>query len=1069
MSGDGILNAFRKDIWREIKNTLGRFLGILTIVALGVSFYTGLAATGPDMKQTGDSYFRRQNLMDLRVISTYGLTDADITALRETTGVRQVYAAYNCDAMFEMPEESITLKLHGIDISTSPAEWINKPVLVSGRFPENANEILVEGGFLWVTGHKLGDSVTLISGKESPLRGALRNDTFTIVGTAQTPYYLSHERGTGSIGSGGIDGFAFIPDVNFRQSVYSEAFITIENPQGASCFSGTYEQLINSITARLEAIGEQQCGKRFIALVSDAYENLRTAQNELDEQARLAMLQFADAEQTLANAAQNVRAGHAQAAGGQNEFLSQATTLLDAEASLYDGLRALQDGLAELLSQENDLRRQLIDVNETIQGLQTQEAALCQQEQALAAAGSEAEPLLAQVRAGLAQVQGGLAQAAAGRGALTNGLAVIADTRLSLEGQIRALYSERDKLLGGKDALLTAQSQLDSASRETLAATLAITAHAEELTFQKADALAALALGREQITAQLDSLNSMTAPTWYVLGRSATPGYSSFAEDTNKIVAIGKVFPLIFFIVAALVSLTTMTRLVEERRTEIGTLKSLGYSNFRIMSKYLFYAAAPTLLGGAIGGIIGMKLFPALIINAYGMLYTLPATVTPLQFGVWLVAMAMAVCSTVLAAVFACANELRAMPSAAMRPKAPKTGKRTVLERITFFWRLLSFTHKVTIRNLTRYKKRFLMTVIGISGCTGLLLTGFGVRDSVSDIVGLQFGSINQYNVSIHFRDGTKESDISSVMNRLAENQHMQMQMRVRQKTMEAGAGLNDMEEIALIVPESASAFAKYVVLRDRSSHAPFALTTGSVIITEKLSRQTGLAAGDTIVIRDGDTLVSATISAVTEHYFLHNIYMAPELYEFLFDEAAAYNTIFGQTSNESKAAQNELAALVLDEGGVSGINFSKWTRDTFSDIVNNLNFVVLVLIISAGALAFVVLLNLTNINISERIRELATIAVLGFTDREMSAYVYRENAALTVIGAGIGLWLGVFFHAYVIRAAETDMFMFGMRIQPLSFVYSLLLTFAFSAVVNILTAGKLRKIDMVEALKSVE
>jgi len=601
------------------------------------------------------------------------------------------------------------------------------------------------------------------------------------------------------------------------------------------------------------------------------------------------------------------------------------------------------------------------------------------------------------------------------------------------------------------------------------AAAIDISGQTALLAAQRAEAEAALGEAQARLEAQTAALNEMDEPEWYVLDRGANPGYTSFVEDTDKVQAIGRVFPLIFFIVAALVSLTTMTRLVEERRTEIGTLKSLGYGGMRIASKYLIYAMAPTLLGGLAGGFVGMKLFPQLIITAYSMLYIMPPPVVPIHFGYWAVSLGLAVSCTVLAALFACLNELRAVPSALMRPKAPKAGKRILWERIPFVWQALSFTYKVTIRNLTRYKKRFFMTVIGIGGCTALLVTGFGLRDSISDIIGLQYGAINQYNMTVTFRDGAKSGDLDNIAARLAANPYIKMQTRLRQKVVDAGAGISAMKTVNLVVPENESAFERFVVFRDRLSGEVYTFSEAGVIITEKLSRETGLLAGDSIVLDVEGVIVSVPITAVTEHYFLHYVYMPPVLYASLFGEAAEYNAIYARTADDSKPAQNELAALVLDEAGVAGISFAKTVQDIFTDMINNLNFVIVVLIVSAGALAFVVLLNLTNINISERVRELATIAVLGFTDREISAYVYRENAVLTVIGAGVGLVFGVFLHQYVIQTVETDMFMFGMQVRPMSFLYAVVLTFVFSAVVNVITAGKLTKIDMVEALKSVE
>ena len=1066
------MNSFQKDIFREITNTLGRFLGIFAIVALGVSFYAGLGATGPDMKLTGDLYFRAQNLMDLRVVSTFGLTDADITAIRETPGVRQVFASYSTDAMVELVDESLVLKLHALDTDTNPSEWINRPWLRNGRYPEKRDEILVEGGFLWRTGLSIGDTVTFISGKSADIRGALATDTFTIVGTAVTPMYMAHDRGSGSIGSGSVDAFAYIPADAFRMDVYTEAYITLTGAKELSAFSDEYENLLDMVTERLEDLGEVQSEIRLGELTNKAYASIRATQADLEEQSRLTAIQFADAEKQLTDAQKQLTAAKADTAAGRGDVSAQSQALQLAETQLFSGIHAIQDGIAAIAVQVNDLQNQLFALEETESALRTQEAELRQTELQIPLAYPDMtmrDYALAQVRDGLAQVSSGLLDAADGRRTLEDGLFTLSDTRANLEQQLDGLRRELASLQDGKAQLSQADATLGSAGLETLRAANTIRIQLSALAAQKAAADEQFTSALSALTAQLAILDDMDTPEWYVLERSANPGYQSFVEDTDKVQAIGRVFPLIFFIVAALVSLTTMTRLVEERRTEIGTLKSLGYSNGRIASKYLIYAIAPTLLGGLVGGYVGMKLFPALIIDAYNMLYTTPPPSVPIDMGYWVLSVGMAVACTVLAALFACLNELRAVPSQLMRPKAPKAGKRIIWERIPFLWRLFSFTYKVTIRNLTRYKKRFLMTVIGISGCTALLVTGFGLRDSISGIIGLQFGEINNYNMTVSFRDGAKSADLTNVSELLASDAHVKAQLFARQKTVDAGVDLNNTKMVNLVVPESAEVLENFVVFRDRKTYAPHVLTDDGVIITEKLSRETGLQVGDSIVINADDQVVSAPIRAITEHYFLHYVYMSPALYAQLFGEAAEMNSIFVISDDESKPVRNELAQLVLEENGVSGVGFTKTMEETFTDIIDSLDFVIIVLIVSAGALAFVVLLNLTNINISERVRELATIAVLGFTDSEISAYIYRENVILTFIGALAGLGLGVVLHGYILQTVETDMFMFGMQVATPSFVYSVILTFVFAAIVNMLTAGKLKKIDMVEALKSVE
>jgi putative ABC transport system permease protein len=562
----------------------------------------------------------------------------------------------------------------------------------------------------------------------------------------------------------------------------------------------------------------------------------------------------------------------------------------------------------------------------------------------------------------------------------------------------------------------------------------------------------------------------MDEPEWYVLDRETNMGYSSFGEDADKIDAIGKVFPLIFFLVASLVSLTTMTRLVEERRIEIGTLKSLGYGNLKIMSKYVIYALAPTLTGGLIGGYVGMKLYPSLIIDAYKMFYVTPKAQTPLDYGYWALGIIIAVACTVGASLFSCSNELRETPSELMRPKAPKTGRRTFLEYLSVIWNFFTFIQKVTIRNIVRYKKRFWMTVVGIAGCTALLMTGFGIRDSISEIMGIQYTDIYRYDMATTFADSVKQNDVKKVRDDIAKSPYAKSNMRVRSKMLDAGVEGIKTIPATLIVPEDTQNMGDFISLRDRVTKAGVPVEKNSVVVTEKMAKLLKLDIGDSFFIKDGDDMrAEVACGGITEHYLQHYIYMDKDLYSELFKETPEYNSIFTILKNPGSDEKIELAREVLEKKSVNSVWFTSTMIESFTSVVDGLNFVVFVLIFSAGALALVVLLNLTSINISERIRELATIEVLGFYDSETSAYVYRENAVLTAFGAIAGIGLGLALHLYIILTAETEVMMFGRQIKPISYVYSVLLTVLFSVLVNMLTARRLRKINMVEALKSIE
>ncbi len=530
--------------------------------------------------------------------------------------------------------------------------------------------------------------------------------------------------------------------------------------------------------------------------------------------------------------------------------------------------------------------------------------------------------------------------------------------------------------------------------------------------------------------------------------------------------AIAVVFPVFFFLVAALVALTTLTRMVEEERGLIGTMKALGYSRGAIAWKYILYAGSATIAGCLFGLLIGMWLFPTVIWGAYGILYILPPLLTPFNPLYASIAAVAAVACTMLATAGACWGTLREAPARLMMPKAPKAGKRIFLERITFLWSRLSFTHKVTARNLIRYKKRFFMTVIGIAGCTALLVTGFGLRDSIGEITEKQFGELYQYNVSIGLKEADALSD-EDLLAFLSDKTLVADYLPVAQESGEVAAGELSVD-INLYVPQDTARLPDFLRLRNRKSGETVALTDETALLTEKAADKLGLAVGDTVTVTDADGREAAVpIGGIVENYVQGYLYMTPALYEQCFGETPDYTMLAAQLAEG--ASHDALSEPLLKTGLVSAVSFTEDIQKSFSDVVGSIDYIVMVLIICAGLLAFVVLYNLTNINITERQKEIATIKVLGFYDGEVAAYIYRETAILSLIGTAVGLVLGIFLHAFVVRTAEVEMVMFGRSIHALSYILAAVLTLFFSLLVNLVMNRKLRAVDMVESLKAGE
>lgn len=570
----------------------------------------------------------------------------------------------------------------------------------------------------------------------------------------------------------------------------------------------------------------------------------------------------------------------------------------------------------------------------------------------------------------------------------------------------------------------------------------------------------------DKAKAEIDAIKK---PEWYVLDRNANSGFVEYDQAAERMNAIARVFPVFFFLIAALVCLTTMTRMVDEQRTYIGTMKALGYGRGSIAFKYLFYAASASILGSIAGLLIGFTLFPTVIFNAYAILFTMPSVI--LRFDVLYagVSTGFAVLVTLGATLIACYQEIIITPASLMRPKAPKPGKRIFLERIRFIWSRLNFTHKVTARNLLRYKKRFFMTIIGISGCTALLLSGFGLRDSITSIVGNQFHTIDRYQMSIGLKEASTADKDQDVKALIASEGRITDSLLMFNKTVDIYYK-DESKSAILTVPEDWSKLPSFITFKDRITGKPVSIDGDGIIMTEKLAGQLGVKKGDEIVFQWGDHKTKPVkVSGITENYVNHYVYMPPELFEAVTGEKPSFQGFIAKTGSNESSFESKLSSDLLLNGDITSVGFTNDVISDFNDMIGSLDAIVLVLILSAAALSFVVLYNLTNINISERLREIATIKVLGFYNREVSAYVYRENLILTVIGMVIGLFLGIFLHLYVVSTAEVDMVMFGRIIKGTSFIYSVILTLLFSGLVNLVMFFRLRNIRMVESLKTVE
>ncbi len=1109
-------NRLTTDAVREIRHTLSRFLSILVLAALAVAFLAGLRATAPDMKYTADRYYDRTGFMDGWVLSTLGLTQEDLDALSAADGVEEVEGAWSVDA---------TAVDCIVSVRSLP-ERLNLLEVKRGRLPEAPNECVTEGLLLVELGLEVGDTLELTLEEEN--EGDLTRTSYTIVGVVNCPLYVGTDRGTSSLGSGSVDAFLFVPGENFTYDYYTAAYFTGEGLRELDSYGDEYEDRAEALLDSLDPLGSERAEIRYETLVGDAQTELDEAQAELDDARAEADQELADGRRELDDVRKELDQGWADYREGRDtldreladaarELADAARKLNDAQAELDDGRVQYQDGLARyregLAQYEDGLARYqsglaqhqagLAEYERNKAALDGQQAqvneGLAQYEAALKQA--EGTPAYEQVLAQLAEQKAQLDMAQA---QLDAGYAQLAPVKNQLDGARAELDGSKAVLDGSKAELDSAKAVLDETERQLAQAEREIAAgwrdyrsgQAELAQAQEdgerelADALDKLEDGEAEYAGGLkeyedgkaeadgkiadaqqklddarDELDQVEECQWYILGRNTNVGFVSFAQDTERVSNLATIFPVIFFLVAALACLTTMTRMVEEQRTEIGALKAMGFSRLSISKKYIGYAFLASLLGGVIGLGVGATLIPAVVANAFGIMYAMPPLEFREQNALCVLSVLAAVACTTGAALWACLSTLMAAPANLMRPKAPKAGKRVFLERVRPVWRRLSFTWKVTMRNLFRYQRRFWMTVIGIGGCTALIVTGFGLHESIFAILNKQFDEISLYDATAGLDGDAAPEELAAVTDYLDGSGMVEWWHLTSQTAAEASAG-GMAYDVGLYAIDDFEGFTQFMNLRHRKDGGAVTPPGDGVILTEKLSELLEVEVGDTVTI-DKDGRVEVRVDDIVEHYVQHNVYLSAACYERLFGEAPAQNLLLLEYGEGAESDQVSAELMAMD--AVTSHSYIAAIRDSFTNSMEAIDYAVVIIILSAAALAFVVLYNLTNINITERVRELATLKVLGFFDKEITAYVYRENVFLTLFGIVLGLVMGRLLHAWLVLTVEVDLVMFGRTAPAYAYVLAAVLTAVFSVMVNVAAHFKLKKVDMVESLKTVE
>lgn len=1026
--------AIKKDFRREIKKSISRFISILLIVVLGVAFYSGIRSSMPAMQMTADAVYDKENFMDIRVVGTLGLTQNDLNAIKEIEGVELVEGAYTTDFLCLANSSEIVTKVLAMP------DTINDVKVSEGRYPERYNECVVSREFLEESGFAIGDYVTLLTGTDDSVFDTLASETYQIVGVGSTSYFLNGDMGTSTIGDGIVDGYIVIPQEAYVTDIYTSIHITVAGAKELDSYSKEYAELVEKVINKIELIADRRCDIRYSEVRSQSNEMLEDAKNDYLEAEVTARNELAEAEQELLENEKKYEE--------ENAILEENLALVqNAEANLPLYRQQVADGERELNKAKQDLAELEAEVKKAEEDYE-----------AFVNDPTKTQEQIKNAQDTLLLVKGSYEFYAKTVAAKEEEFNQAKNDLADLEYAV----ANKNELIAGSEELKKAKEELERGR--------------EKYEIAKQDAEAELADAEKKLADAERKINSMEIPVWYVLNRDAVESYMSFKNDTQSIGAIGTVFPIIFFLVAALVALTTMTRMVEEQRVQIGTLKALGYSKFTIIGKYILYAGLATVIGSVIGVFLGEFTIPYFIVSAYKTsYYNLGDTVVTLNVLHALVASLAAIICTIGSTFFACYKELRAVPAELMRPEAPKAGKRIFLENIDAIWERLNFGQKAAMRNLFRYKKRFFMTLFGVGGCMALLLVGLGIRDSVSAMANNQYGEVFKYDgivsVDSTLTRAQRRAMLSDVSDISDITDYIQANRTMVYATGKGSSKLNDEKNAYLIIPRDIDKFEEYISIRERGGNDDvLELSDEGVIITEKYAKLLGVSAGDSIYVRLSESDAypkEIKVAGITENYIFNYIYMTPKFYQSLYNVQGETNVLL--IKMEEAANTEDISSRLLKIAGVNSVTMNADELSELNTVINSLYFIVILMVVAAAILAFVVLYNLNNINISERHRELATLKLLGFYDKELSAYVYRENVVLTILGTILGIFLGIGLHQFVMITVETDVYMFGRELQPLSIVIGAVLTIIFALATNLIMYFRLKKIDMIESLKSVE
>ncbi len=1150
-----------KSTFREIKSSLGRFMAIFAIIALGVGFFSGLKVAKEAMLTTVFGYLDHYGFYDFRLVSTYGFGEEDVEAFAAAQDVEAAEGVVSFDILYHLEEGN-----QGVVKTMSLSKRLNTPKLVEGRMPKEAGECVVDSKLFGTD--QIGRKIILSKDNEEEDLEHFACREYTIVGRVQSPLYLQYERGNTSLGTGRLDGFLYLMPEGYETDYYTEVYVRFG--QDFDLYSKEYNDYIDEKNNIWEKLLAGKAQKRYESILADAENELEEAAEELErnraegekelaearEELDQAGIELAEGEQALWEGRQELAEGEQTLKEKQKELREARVTIAEQEASLRDGELAIAEQESKIIEartvidqKESLLRqgeRQLVDgkaqynsgsqmvavarslLNEARGELAEQEAQIARRKEELEAAVAEGsispeaqevalaaiaqgEKLIGEYRekvAGLEasvsereqQLSGAKEQISSAEHALESGWQAITEAESQLiDGQL-SLAEAKLKVAAGKEAIAEAklelvdgQKALDEAEEELAEAKALLLEKESELEEGrrkvedgereyeegKSEFEEKIAEAKEQMEEGRRELSELASPETYVLGRDTNIGYLCFENDSNIIEEIANIFPVFFFLVAALVCITTMNRMVEEQRTQIGVLKALGFGEAAVISKYMTYSGLAAVAGCIFGFFFGTWGFPKVIWFCYGIMYAADPILYVFNWKLALISLIVSLFCSVGTTWLSCRAELIQVAAALMRPRAPKAGKRVFLERIPFLWKRLKFLRKVSLRNIFRYKKRLFMMVAGIGGCTALLVTGFGIKDSIADVASRQFKEIQTYDIGVALKDGADEG-ICRKLDDLKEK-GIEEYSCVMEKNMDlvTERGVKSI----YLVAGTAKSMGSFLDLHTEEGEQVAYPGFGEAVVSNKLADEYEVRVGDMITLRD-DQMRSFTVrvTGIYENYIYNYVHICEDTWREKMEQEPEKKTVYlnlacaekgEEPSAEEQAANgqlaHELAAELMKMEGVTNVTVNADTMERIGNMLKSLDIIVVVVIFCAAGLAFIVLYNLTNINIQERAREIATIKVLGFYKKETAAYVFRENMMLTSLGLLAGLILGRFLHQFVMNEIRVDMMNFIVYVRPLSYGLSAVLTLIFAWLVDKVMGRKLENISMTESLKSVD